>query len=398
MTFHTPWVAAAVALVLTACASSVPPSAAPGDEPIPAEWLQLGESPRYPALSYDAGGVLLHVPRTAASAGVRVVQVGGGSKLVKDDKELTPSFLAIDSFDVSLERREIVFSAKRTDNFDVGLVSLDGSDIHWIPEDPADEVGVQWAPRGNKVSYVVRSRGGDLVRTVHIPTSMQLTTEFPFGRVHALAWDPRAERYAVSWSSVDAADRIEVMAYAGNERNLSVAPAVKLPVEVEPIGGALMLHPAGVRYNEKIPLVVWRTGDRNEWSDARGALERDVTVACAVIDRDPDDAFWAAVASIPWIDSGHAYVIGVKMAAPAGVPVPREAAAPAGATWVVPDASVPAGRYRKRDNIVSVAPALVQSFGAAWVAHQFEGTPACEWQPPMKPRRSRRSASITKRF
>jgi hypothetical protein len=375
VTFHTPWVAAAVALVLTACASSVPPSAAPGDEPIPAEWLQLAESPRYPALSYDAGGVLLHVPRTAASAGVRVVQVGGGSKLVKDDKELTPSFLAIDSFDVSLERREIVFSAKRTDNFDVGLVSLDGSDIRWTPEDPADEVGVQWAPRGNKVSYVVRSRGGDLVRTVHIPTSMQLSTEFPFGRVHALAWDPRAERYAVSWSSVDAADRIEVMAYAGNERNLSVAPAVKLPVEVEPIGGALMLHPAGVRYNEKIPLVVWRTSDRNEWSDARGALERDVTVACAVIDRDPDDAFWAAVASIPWIDSGHAYVIGVKMAAPAGVPVPREAAAPAGATWVVPDASVPAGRYRKRDNIVSVAPALVQSFGAAWVAHQLKGHP-----------------------
>jgi hypothetical protein len=375
VTFNPPSFAAAVALVLTACASSVPPSAAPGDEPIPAEWLQLGESPRYPALSYDAGGVLLHVPRTAASAGVRVVQVGGGSKLVKDDKELTPSFLAIDSFDVSLERREIVFSAKRTDNFDVGLVSLDGSDIHWIPEDPADEVGVQWAPRGNKVSYVVRSRGGDLVRTVHIPTSMQLTTEFPFGRVHALAWDPRAERYAVSWSSVDAADRIEVMAYAGNERNLSVAPAVKLPVEVEPIGGALMLHPAGVRYNEKIPLVVWRTGDRNEWSDARGALERDVTVACAVIDRDPDDAFWAAVASIPWIDSGHAYVIGVKMVAPAGVRVSQEAAAPAGATWVVPDASVPAGRYRKRDNIVSVAPALVQSFGAAWVAHQLKGHP-----------------------
>jgi hypothetical protein len=374
VTFHTPWAAAGIAVVLTACASTVP-APPPGDEPIPAEWLQLAESPRYPALSYDAGGVLLHVPRTAASAGVRVVQVGGGSKLVKDDKELTPSFLAIDSFDVSLERREIVFSAKRTDNFDVGLVSLDGSDIHWIPEDPADEVGVQWAPRGNKVSYVVRSRGGDLVRTVHIPTSMQLTTEFPFGRVHALAWDPRAERYAVSWSSVDAADRIEVMAYAGNERNLSVAPAVKLPVEVEPIGGALMLHPSGVRYNEKIPLVDWRTGDRNEWSDARGALERDVTVACAVIDRDPDDAFWAAVASIPWIDSGHAYVIGVKMVAPAGVRVSQEAAAPAGATWVVPDASVPAGRYRKRDNIVSVAPALVQSFGAAWVAHQLKGHP-----------------------
>jgi hypothetical protein len=98
-------------------------------------------------------------------------------------------------------------------------------------------------------------------------------------------------------------------------------------------------------------------------------------MACAVIDHDPDDAFWTAVASIPWIDSGRAYVIGVKMAAPAGAPVPQNETVPAGTTWVVGDASVPAGRYRKRDNIVSVAPALVQSFGAAWVAHQLKGHP-----------------------
>lgn len=375
MTFRITSAAAAVALVLAACASSVPPPAAPADLPIPADWLQVAETPRHPALSYDAGGVLLHVARTAATAGVRLVQVGDRSKLVNGEKELTPPFPAIDSFDVSLDRREIVFSAKRIDNFDVGLVSLDGSDIHWVPEDPADEVGVQWAPRGNKISYVVRSRGGDLVRTVHVPTSMQLTTEFPFGRVHALAWDPRAERYAVSWTSVDASDRIEVMTYAGDERKLSVAPAVKLPVEAEPIGGALMLHLPGIRYNEKIPLVVWRAEDRNEWSDARGALERDVPVACAVIDRDPDAAFWTAVASIPWIDTGRAYVIGVNRAAQTGVSATQNAGAPASATWIVPDASVPAGHYRKRDNIVSVAPALVQSFGAAWVAHQLKGHP-----------------------
>jgi len=53
-----------------------------------------------------------------------------GNRLFNGTKGLTPPFAAIDSFDVSLERREAVFSAKRTDNFDIGLVSLDGRDIH----------------------------------------------------------------------------------------------------------------------------------------------------------------------------------------------------------------------------------------------------------------------------
>src|SRR6266550_2149175 len=91
-------------------------------------------------------------------------------KLVSEGKELTPQFAAIQSFDVSLDRREVVFSAKRKDNFDIGLVSLDGSDIHWIPEDPVDETGPVWAPRGNKVAYILHTATGSIVRTVHIPT------------------------------------------------------------------------------------------------------------------------------------------------------------------------------------------------------------------------------------
>src|SRR5438874_8510981 len=85
---------------------------------------------------------------------VRVVD----GRLTSGSKQLTPQFSAIQSFDVSLERREVVFSARRTSNFDIGLVSLDDSDVHWIPQDPADETDVQWAPRGNKISYVVHSR------------------------------------------------------------------------------------------------------------------------------------------------------------------------------------------------------------------------------------------------
>jgi hypothetical protein len=355
------WPAALASVLLFSCASAPSPT----DQPIPSDWLQIAQTPQFPALSYDAGGVLLYTPRVPMNAGVRVVESAAGAKLVSGDKDLTPEYRAIDSFDVSLDRREIAFSARRTDNFDIGLVSLDGSEVHWVPPDPVDEIAVQYAPRGNKISYIVRARGGDLVRTVHIPTSMPLSADFPYGRVNSLTWEPRAERYAVSWSSVDGSARVELMTYAGDERKVVVAPAVHLDVSTEPIGGALVLRPSLMRYGEKLPLVVWRTSDRNAWSDARGALEREVPAVCAVLDHDPDPAFWNAMAAVPWIDTGRIFVVGVERG--------KELAGPI--TWIAADPSVPAGRYRKTGNVVAVAPALVQSVGAAWVAHQLKGHP-----------------------
>src|SRR4029077_5845522 len=137
-----------------------------------------------------------------------------GNRILNGSKPLTPEFLAIDSYDVSLARKEIVFSAKRKDNFDVGLVSMDGSDIHWIPEDPSDEVNAQWAPRGNKVSYILHTPTGSIVRTVHIPTAAQLSVDFPQTQVDALAWEPQAERFAVVVESPDASQRLVSMTYA----------------------------------------------------------------------------------------------------------------------------------------------------------------------------------------
>src|SRR5581483_1229482 len=160
------------------------------------------------------GDLCAHVvcaPRAASD--VKVVD----GALVAGAKVLTPRFAAVQSFDVSLDRREVVFSAKRKDNFDIGLVSLDGSDVHWFPSDPSDETDVQWAPRGNKVSYLVHTPVGDLVRTVHVPTSMELTVPFPYATVRALAWDPRAEHYAVVLSSPEASERVESMEYSGEK-------------------------------------------------------------------------------------------------------------------------------------------------------------------------------------
>src|SRR5581483_5125032 len=135
------------------------------------------------------GDLCAHVvcaPRAASD--VKVVD----GALVAGAKVLTPRFAAVQSFDVSLDRREVVFSAKHTDNFDIGLVSLDGSDIHWFPSDPADETDPQWASRGNKVCYIVHATSGDVVRTVHVPTATQLSVDFPYATIRALAWDREA--------------------------------------------------------------------------------------------------------------------------------------------------------------------------------------------------------------
>lgn len=225
------------------------------------------------------------------------------NQLFRGKTALTPRFLAVDSFAVSESRREVVFSARRTASFDVGLVSLDGSDIHWIPEDPADEVGVQWAPKGNKVSYIVRTAAGDVVRTVHIPTSMQVASAFPYATVRSLRWAPDGERYFVVVASPDASERTESMRYDGSERRTEIRPKVNLDVAMEPLGGGIVVRPTNIHYGERLPLVVWIAPRLFDWSDARGALlERD-RVALAIVTRQPDEAFWTAVRAVPWIDA-----------------------------------------------------------------------------------------------
>lgn len=287
------------------------------------------------------------------------IHVDGG-RIMNGEKALTDAFAAIDSFDVSESRGEVVFSAKRDAGFDIGLVSTDGSQVNWIPNEPADELAVQWAPRGNKVSYVVRGKGGDVVRTVHVPTSFQLAVDFPYGSVHALAWDPQAEHFAVAWSSPDASDRVEVMKYGGEQRRMAVAPSEQLDVDMEPLTpNALVLRPRDLAYNERLPLVVWRASDR-DWNDARAALIHNARVAVAIATRDPDDDFWRAIDGTAWIDGTRIFVVGVKSTR---------------GTSIVAGDRLPAGRYSTSGSVVSVPPAVVQSFAAGFIADQLKRNP-----------------------
>src|SRR5438128_2926416 len=292
--------AASLSLLLTvACASSL--------KPIPEAWRTVPEAP--PITDLCARVTCAEKPKSN-------VRIAGG-KLVNGAKELTPAFPAIQSFDVSLDRGEVVFSAKRGDNFDVGLVSTDGSEIHWIPSERVDETDVQWAPRGNKVSFVVHTPRGDVVRTVHIPTAARLSVDFAGAQVDALAWDPPAERYAVVVESPEASQRIESTKYGGEERRTVVPPAERLDVATEPFAGSLLLRPSAIRYGETLPLVVWLDEYPLRWSDARAALMRSVRVAVAVTSKSPDAVFWNEVSETKWIDDKRMYVVGARGGAPA---------------------------------------------------------------------------------
>jgi WD40-like Beta Propeller Repeat len=328
------------------------------------------------------------------------VTCGSEAKLLASDgagrlKALTPSFPAIDSFAFSPDGDEIVFSARRDQGFDIGLVSSDGSEIHWVPPVRGDETNVSYAPRGHKIAYFLRAADAALVRTVHVPTSTQLTADFPFSTVRDLAWLPEGDKYVVAVSSVDSGDRVELLRYDGSERTTLVAPAARLAQEIETLGSGrsgeamTVIRPPDLRYNERVPLVVW-TGEESPyvWDDDRARLHTTVRVASAMTPRDAgtlDDAFWKALRGLPWIDPDKIYVVSpgplpAKLAKAIGTSGP-EAWGPA--TFIAPAApgtNLTPDRYLQR--IVGTSRAIllrpgqagsVKSAAAALIAAQLKG-------------------------
>ncbi|HEV7763881.1 MAG TPA: hypothetical protein VGQ76_02665 [Thermoanaerobaculia bacterium] len=305
----------------------------------------------------DDGKVTTSVERKPAQLVDGPIHLDGG-KLMNADKVLAADLGTIDSLDLSEVRSEVAFSALHEGNFDIGLVNIEGGDVHWMPNDPSDEVAVQWAPRGHKISYLIRGKGGDLVRTLHIPSAYQFAIPFTNATIHALAWDPQAERYAVAYSTPDSSDRVEVLKYDGEGRRLAIDSSSKLDVEVKPFApGAILLHPRDVLYDEKLPVVVWLADDF-AWNDARAQLMRNARVAL-VVTKTLTDALWSAANEIPWLDASRRFVVGTTDTN-------------ARVTSIITEPTLPLGQYRRSGNIVAVAPAVVQSFAAGFIADQLK--------------------------
>ena len=349
-------------LLAAGCVTASQPIPQSTPQTIPNEWMSVPAATRIGSVMLAEDGKVTtspeHGPARLSDGSIRIVTSEAGSTLMNGDKVLAEGLGAIDSLDLSEVRGEVAFSAKRENGFDVALIATDGGEVHWMPNDPADELAVQWAPRGHKISYVIRATGGDVVRTLHIPTAYQYAIPFTGATIHSVAWDPQAERYAVAYSTPETSDRVEVLKYSGEERRTAIAPERTLDVEVAPFAsGAIVLHPRDIRYDEKLPLVVWFAGDFS-WSDARAALLTKARVAVVVTTRPPGAELWRVAEGTTWIDSSRVFVVGEGADYPA-------------ATVITADPAL-AGRYERRGNIVAVPPAVVQSFAAGYIAAQLE--------------------------
>lgn len=337
-----------LALLLSACASS--------STMIPPAWLSVPEARHIDAVTLDDDGNVTQAARPRKESPVTAEM----NRLVRDGKTISDTFAAIDSFDYSASRDEVIFSAKRgTASFDIGLAAGDGSVTNWVPADPADEIDVQWAPRGNKVSYIVRAPLGDVVRTFHVPTSFQYAVDFGPATIRDLAWDPKAEKYAVLYSTPDASDRVEVLRYDGTERRVAIVPTAKINADLMPFAAnAIALRPPDIRYGEKFPVVIWLADDFS-WNDARAALMRKARVAVILTTKPPGAELSRVIGETSWLDAKRVFAVG------ATVP---------GATSIVGDASIPPGQYRRGASGVSVAPAAIQSVAAGFIADQVNRT------------------------
>lgn len=359
----TPPLALLLALATTGCSTT----SGNGWNAVPEAWRTVEQTRRIAHVAYGEDG------KPAPASGPQLMKQGAvavkGGHIVNGDRVLTPEYAAIDSFDVSWERGEVAFSAKRTDNFDVALVSTDGSDVHWVPEDRADETHVTWAPRGNKISYFIHNPSAALIRTVHVPTAYQLTVDIPYATLHDLAWEPAAEKYAVAVESLDASDHIEVHRYDATQQSVALAPEKKLDVEIEPLtADAAILRPAAMRYNERLPVVVWLVDPpRNRWNDARGALQLRNRVACIVSTASPDAAFWAALGGVAWPDRDRVFVVDTRHAS-------ATYDVPASALRIVGSPAQSAAQWRRSGNIIEVGGGVVESFAAGFIADQLKGS------------------------
>jgi hypothetical protein len=273
-----------------------------------------------PAIEATSGDLFVVVHRADGERIERMAADGSTS--------VSAAFPRIDSFDLAPRGEELVFSALRDGNFDVAIASTDGKKVNWVPADGADEVAVTWAPRGNKVSFLIRRPDTTLVRSVHVPTSFQLTFETPLEKVRSLAWEPRAERFAMILDGPVVPPHIDSVEYSGANREALVQPGRKLAREPERVAfgtaDAVLVPPRTVRYGEKAPLFVTLTDEPLAWDDAARDLD---SLEGGELRLRPADWMDGAplaqlVAGLPWASADEVVVIVESFGSATPTPVP----------------------------------------------------------------------------
>lgn len=279
------------------------------------EWVRneqvlrsLAPSLRRPQILHDGSAV---VAVEIGPDGERLARLSAEGALLP----LTPFFSGIDSFGLDPKGAEVAVSVKRETSFDVALAALDGSmKLNWVGPEPTDETMVTWAPRGNKITYVVTQYGGTTLRTVHVPTGYQVAADFPELFVSAIAWEPQAERYAAIVSSPLLSPHVQTIRYGGEDRRIVTQPTDRRRGAVEPLSmngiEAVMVTPP-IRYGHKYPLIVAKTASPLAWNDvaAEALAESKAGVLLVPASAPLTTAFWQLALMPAWIDTSRVFVI-----------------------------------------------------------------------------------------
>ena len=218
------------------------------------------------------------------------------------------------------DQKELAISFENEGSLDIAIVNAEEPVMNLVPNDPADEVVPRWSPIGYKLSYIVRNDGGDIIRTVHVPTAAMVFVDFPDSAVLGYSWYPDGERLLVAVSSLLESDHVVETNYAGTTKAVVVPPRQKFIRRIErlpgtPAGSALVM-PEGLRYGAEYPLVVWAAANRSGGAgfnpDIVPFLSRG-DIGLLVINGTPADLSpeaWSAIAETRWVDDDRIWIVG----------------------------------------------------------------------------------------
>lgn len=320
-----------------------------------------------------------------SSAAIAIERTKGGDTLIRISRDgrkalLTTPSTAIESYDIAPDSSEIVFVAGN-ENRDVAIVSADGGDPRWIGTDPADETTVTWAPRGHKVSWVIHAFGGDVVRTVHVPSAFSLLADSGGAAVTAMAWEPEAERFVYIRSSPATSDEIDESRFGGEEKRVVLPPAASSPISMAafPEGGAatLLAAPVNPRYGHVYPLVIWTETNPWRWNDARASIAGAGDSGFVLTASEPDEKLWRAVSDLRWADPARITVVSTRelnsLARPKGWSV----------TVIAPEMSqnetvVRDGDREIRMRVRGTTPDVIESVATRHIVRQMKGPAAAD--------------------
>jgi hypothetical protein len=144
-----------------------------------------------------------------------------------------------------------------------------------------------------------------------------------------------------------------------------VPPAVTLDVDVEPFAkDAIVLRPRDVKYDERLPLVIWVANDF-AWNDARAALMKNARVALVVTTQAPTHELWQFANDTTWIDAKRSFVVS---------PQQPTATSHQQQILITSDDALPANHYRRAANVVTAPMSVIQSFAAGFIADELKRT------------------------